>query len=105
METIKELNRMSEIPEKELASIIKQGAMLRIPYLEGRLAQAKENIKLYEKKYNTKLKQLQNKGLPENTGFEMHEDFIEWEYWHDVVQENEKIVRKLKRLIEEMGEN
>lgn len=80
METIKELNRITEIPEKELVSIIKQGAMLRIPYLEGRLAQAKEKIKLYEKKYSTKLKNFQNEGLPQNAGYGMQEDFIEWEY-------------------------
>ena len=35
------VKKIPEIPAEELSNILKQGAMLRLPYLEGRLLQAK----------------------------------------------------------------
>lgn len=105
MKTTSGLHNITGIPQKELTSILKQGVILRLPYLESRLAQAQENIKIFEQKYHAKLAAFKNNGLPENAGYEMHEDFIEWEYWDDVVNENKNTVDRLKKFIEEAGEN
>ena len=96
-----EVKKITEIPPEELSNILKQGALLRLPYLEGRLLQARDNIQHLEKKYNSSLHQIKKKGIPEDAGFQMHEDFIEWEYWDDVLTKTETIVHHLRDLIEE----
>jgi len=75
---------------------------LRLPYLEGRLLQAREQIKNFKKKYKITLNTLKSQGLPEDAHYEMHEDFIEWEYWNDVLQETETAVRSIKVLLEKL---
>jgi hypothetical protein len=95
---------MAALPAEELARIVKQGAILRLPYLEGRLLQAREHIKGFTEQYETTLHDLRAQGLPENAGYAMHEDFIEWEYWSDVLQETESIVKNVKALLEKLEE-
>ena len=103
MGTILEVkSKMVELPPRELASIIRQGAILRLPYLESRLFQARDNVRNFERKYNSTLNQLKAKGLPEDVGYEMHENFIEWEYWEDVLRETEETVEHVKKLLEEI---
>ena len=48
MESMVKVIEQAEIPTQELASILKQGAILRLPYLEGRLLQAREQLKRFE---------------------------------------------------------
>jgi len=101
---ISDAKEISNIPPREVASIFKQGAILRLPYLEGRLLQASKNVKNFELKYKNTLNQLKANGLPEDAGYEMHEDFLEWEYWEDVLLENENIVKHVKELLKEVEE-
>lgn len=102
MRRISDVKKITNIPPREVASIFKQGAILRLPYLEGRLLQARKNVRNYEQKYKNTLNQLKTNGLPEDAGYEMHEDFIEWEYWQDVLLENENIVKHVKELLKEV---
>ena len=95
-----EIREMAELPAEELTSILRQGAILRLPYLEGRLLQAREQVKRFEEKYKTTLDSLKSQGLPEDADYEMHEDFIEWEYWDDVLREIEAAVKAVKTLLE-----
>ena len=74
----------AELPAEELAFIFRQGAILRLPYLESRLLRAQEQIRRFEEKHGTTLAALEYQGLPDDAGYELHEDFIEWEYWSDV---------------------
>jgi hypothetical protein len=53
-------------------------------------------------KYQTTVETLKSQGLPEAAGYEMHEDFIEWEYWDDVLRETETVVRSIKALLEQL---
>jgi len=100
----KNLQNSYEIPANELRTIIKQGAMLRLPYLESRFLQAKKNVQNYEKKYKTDFKKLKLTGLPEDAGYDMHEDFIEWEYWYDVMNDTGQIVDQINKLLKEVAE-
>jgi hypothetical protein len=95
---------MVELPTEELTSILRQGATLRLPYLESRLLQAQEQVGHFEGKYNTTLEALGSQGLPDDAGYEMHEDFVEWEYWNDVLHKSELAVRNVKLLLEKVGE-
>ncbi len=102
-EIIKVLD-MAKLPDKELASIFRQGAILRLPYLEGRLLQAREQVRGFEEKYGTTSALLSSQGLPDDADYEMHEDFIEWEYWSDVLHKAEVTVGNVRAILEKVGE-
>ena len=102
MENMVKVIEQAEIPNHELSSILKQGAILRLPYLEGRLLQAREHLKRFEAQYGTTLEALRSQGLPENADYAMHEDFIEWEYYQDVLYETEMAVNRIKALLEKL---
>lgn len=102
MESMVKVIEQAEIPTRELASILRQGAILRLPYLEGRLLQAREQLKRFEEQYGTTLEALRTQGLPETADYAMHEDFIEWEYYQDVQQETEMAVNSIKALLEKL---
>jgi hypothetical protein len=102
IENVKQLLNMTELPEEELASILRQGVVLRLPFLEGRLIKAEKEVKRFQEKYRTTLDDLKSQGLPEDANFETHEDFIEWEYWDDVLCESERVVRSIKGLLEKL---
>ena len=102
VKSVQKFLNMAKLPDEELASILKQGALLRLPFLEGRLFKAGEEVKRFQKKYRTTLDDLKSQGLPEDADYEMHEDFIEWEYWNDVLNETEMIVRGVKAILEKV---
>ncbi len=102
VENVADVLNRTELPGEELASILRQGAMLRLPYLEGRLLQAREHVKCFGEKYRTTLDALKSQGLPEEADYELHEDFLEWEYWDDVLRETEMTVRSIRVLLEKV---
>jgi len=104
MEKTATLMGMDELPVEELASILRQGVILRLPYLEGRLLQAREQVRCFEEKHKTTLDILRSQGLPDDADYEMHEDFIEWEYWSDVLRQTGLTVRNVKTLLERVEE-
>ncbi len=104
MEKMTTFGSMTDLSAKELAFIFRQGAVLRLPYLESRLLQAKEEVRRFEGKYRMTLDELTSQGLPDNAGYEMHEDFIEWEYWNDVLHKTKLTVRDVKTLLEKAEE-
>jgi len=97
--SVKKLLNMAKLPDVELASILRQGVLLRLPFLEGRLVKAEEEVKRFHEKYKITLHDIKSQGLPENADYKMHEDFIEWEYWDDVLSETKTIVRSVKVLL------
>ena len=103
VESVAKVVNMAKVPNEELASILRQGALLRLPLLEGRLLKAGEQIRRLEEKYGITLDKLKSQGLSGDADFETHEDFIEWEYWDDVLHETEMIVRSVKALLEKAG--
>jgi hypothetical protein len=97
---VNELQKIvNKFPEMELAYILKQGTLLRLPHYEGRLMQARTSVKQFEVKYSTTLTALKSEGLPDDATFEMHEDFIEWEYWSDKAQKTEEMINSMKQLL------
>ena len=45
------------------------------------LSHVQAQIQRYEQKYSTTLATLLQQGLPYDADYQMHEDFIEWEFW------------------------
>jgi hypothetical protein len=99
MEKIVDVMDIAELPAHEMLSILRQGSVLRLPHLEGRLRQAQEQVNRFEAVYGTTLNELKTEGLPNDASYRMHEDFIEWEYWHDALKEAELVVKNVKKIL------
>ncbi|PDV97962.1 hypothetical protein [Candidatus Chloroploca asiatica] len=91
---------IAELPAHEMLSILRQGAIVRLPYLEARFHQAEAQVARFEERYQTTLAQLSAQGLPDDADYQFHEDFIEWEYWHKVWHETEMIVRNVRQILQ-----
>lgn len=76
METITALLDKTELPADELTSIVRQGALLRLPYLESRLLRAQDRVRQYEETYQMTFDQLSRAGLPDDADYAIHEDFV-----------------------------
>ena len=88
-----------EMPTPELIPILHQGAILRLPYLESRLEEARTQVETFQNKYTTTFAQLNARGLPDNASYEMHEDFIEWEYWTEVAQQTTAALQNVELIL------
>ena len=90
----------SLVPE-EKASIISYGVALRLSDLRKRLSLAESKVRLFEEKHHTSLEELDTKGLPNDAGYEMHEDYIMWHHWADVVEETRERIVSLEEIAEQ----
>lgn len=104
MDTMVSVMDIAELPAQEMLSILRQGSLLRLPYLEARLQQARDRVDRFEETYQTTIGELSAQGLPEDADYQFHEDFIEWEYWHEVWHETEMIVRNVKQILNKAEE-
>ncbi|MDI6791692.1 MAG: hypothetical protein QME81_02325 [bacterium] len=93
---------VSMVPSEELSPVFRQGALLRLPYLESRLREAEDRIKRFEMRYQTTIIRLKADGLPDDADHTMHEDFIEWEYWDDVLDRSKKAIEQFRRFLGKM---
>ena len=88
-----------ELPTPELIPILHQGAILRLPYLQSRLEEARTQVNAFQNKYATTFSNLHEHGLPDNASYEMHEDFIEWEYWTEVSQQTTAALKNVELIL------
>ncbi len=72
------------LPQAERQTIISYGAALRLADLNKRLFFAESKVRFFEDKHGTHLTRLDADGLPDDAGFELHEDYIMWHHWADV---------------------
>lgn len=99
MEKTVDVMNIAELPAQEMLSILRQGSLLRLPHLEGRLQQAQKQIIRFETTYGLTFAELAAQGLPNDADYQTHEDFIEWEYWQDVHNETQLIVKNIKKIL------
>jgi len=55
-------------------------------------------VRAYEEKYQTTYQELHETGLPDDASVEMHEDYIIWSHWVDVIEQSKFISRDLSWL-------
>ena len=79
---------IAELPLEEKGLVLGIGSMMRAWEVQNKIDLAQHKIEQFERKYKTSLSALQKSGLPIDADFRMHEDFIEWEYWADVLSES-----------------
>ncbi len=77
---------------EEKTAIITHGIAFYLSAIKKRLFLARAKVGDLEKKYCTTLRELDLNGLPDDAGFEMHEDYIMWHHWNDVSQKLKKQV-------------
>ncbi len=82
--------------EKKTAAIT-HGVAVRYSELQKRLFLAQSKVLFFEDKYMTTISDLENRGLPDDAGHEIHEDYVMWNHWKDVL---EKVKKKISFLSE-----
>lgn len=77
------------LPREDQEEIFNIGTAFMMLDLQKRLAHAQENMQKFEAKYGTTLDMLESEGLPEDAGYGMYEDYIEWHYWVRVCEKTQ----------------
>lgn len=86
------------LPREEREVIISHGAVLRLSNLRKRLFLAKSKVRLLEEQYGTNLTQLDAAGLPDAADYEMHEDYIMWHHWAEVIEKLKADIVSLEKI-------
>jgi hypothetical protein len=90
----------SLVPE-EKARVISHGVALRLSDLRKRLQLARSRVQHFEETYGISLEQLEAEGLPDDAGYEMHEDYVMWQHWAEVVGQVEGRIADLEEIADE----
>lgn len=76
------------------------GSYLLLTEVESRLALAKDKLAFFQKKYGVLLDDLNKQGLPDDAGWEMHEDYVEWTGWQASFDEATETLNALKNIVD-----
>jgi len=88
----------SSLPQDERAAIISYGVTMRMSDLRKRLFLAESKVKHLEEKYRISLAKLDSEGLPDDAGWEMHEDYILWHHWAEVIEKTREALASLEEI-------
>ena len=88
----------SSLPQDERAAIISYGVAIRLSDLRKRLFLAESKVKHFEGKYQTTVAELNAKGLPDDADYEMHEDYILWHHWAEVIEKTREALASLEEI-------
>ena len=91
-------NTFLALPPLEREAIITHGAAIRSSSLKQRLFLAQSKARSFEEKYQTTLEALNDNGLPDQAGYEMHEDYLIWMHWAEVAAQCEKDLAALEKI-------
>ena len=91
----------SSLRVEEKVNIISQGVVLRLSDLRKRLDMAESRVRQFEEKYGGSLSNLETDGLPNDADFEMHEDYILWHHWVDVIEQARVRIPALEKIAQQ----
>ncbi len=86
------------LPREGRDAIISCGASFRLAALQNRLFLAESKVRHFEEEYQTTLARLDTEGLPNDAGYEMHEDYIMWHHWDEVARKTRKLPFVIKEV-------
>jgi hypothetical protein len=89
------------LPGEEREAIISLGAALRLSYLRKRLFLAESKVRHFQERYKSTLAQLDAEGLPDDAGYEMHEDYIMWHHWAEVAEKVKQDIISLEAIAQQ----
>lgn len=90
----------SLVPEEKVR-VISHGVALRLSDLRKRLQLAKSRVRHFEETYHISLDELEAQGLPDDASYEMHEDYVMWHHWAEVIEETEARIAALEEIAEQ----
>jgi len=93
-------SRFLLLSPEEKTAVISHGVAVRFSDLNKRLFLALGKIRFFEEKYHIKLSELEEKGLPDNADYEMHEDYIMWHHWSETAEKTGKQIEALQPIAE-----
>ena len=91
----------SALPRAERETIIRHGVALRVADLKKRLFLAESKVRSFAERYQTTLEQLEAVGLPDDAGYEMHEDYIMWHHWAAVARKAAQDMQALQDIAQQ----
>jgi hypothetical protein len=91
----------SALSPEEKVSVISRGVALRLLDLQKRRFLAEGKVRHFEETYHTTLEVLEAEGLPDDAGYEMHEDYMMWQHWTEVLQETMERIASLEKIAEQ----
>lgn len=86
------------LPQDERAAIISYGIAIRLSDLQKRLFLAESKVNHFEGKYQTTLVELDSEGLPDDADWEMHEEYILWHHWAEVIKKTREALVSLEEI-------
>jgi hypothetical protein len=86
---------------EEREAVISHGVALRLSHLKKRLFLAESKVRHFEEKYKTTLNELDARGLPEDAGYEMHENYVMWRHWTGVANKAKRDVEVLEKIAQQ----
>ena len=98
----------SSLSPDQKMDIISHGVALRMTDLHKRMDMAKNRVRQLEEKYGSTLEELEARKLPDDAGYEMHENYILWHHWVKVVAETRRQIADLDEIAQQglyLGEN
>ncbi len=91
----------STLMPAEKVSVISHGVALRLSDLQKRRFLAESKVRHFEEKHHTTLERLDAEGLPDDADYEMHEDYVMWHHWAEVLEETEERIASLQKIAEQ----
>jgi len=83
----------NSLASDEKKTILTHGMAFYLSAIKKRLLLARTKVQEFKKKYHTTIEKLESEGLPDDAGFEMHEDYIMWHHWNDISQKLKKQIK------------
>ena len=93
----------NKLPEEEKFKVLMMGSAYYLPKIESRLLKAREKTENFERKYKCSFIGFEKK-LPSKAGHKLHEDWVEWSYWQEVLKQYPSYLSVLKTLADSKNE-
>jgi hypothetical protein len=100
--TLKVPETWMHLPDAERERLIRAGlheaTRARIQQLQAEIAQARQEIEPFERRYGMSLDSFEIDVLPQQDTHQVHEDYNDWFYWQRVLDEKHQILTELQDL-------
>ena len=86
------------LPYENREAIISYGASLYLASLKKRCFLAEQKIIKFENRYKITLEKIEAEGIPDDSGHELHEDYVEWCHWASILKKCRNEIASIHRL-------
>lgn len=83
------------VRDKLLSGALRQVAAAQLKEQKKELREVERKLASFERKYGKELKAFE-RSFPVHASVRMHEDLVEWSFWHDVWEKSRQVVEDLR---------